>query len=705
MKHFVKVYAAIFLLFAPVYMEGNPSQNSEPKKTKSTKTTKATRTVTADTILPSSGKTLTTFTQSAKTNKNLTVVGNTSCSGTLTAAKATTLKSTLGVKGDLKVNTSKLTVAATTGNTTIAGTLGVKGNLTVNTSKFTTNATTGNTTIAGTLGVAGTSNLAALNTSRVATLNSLGVTNDATIDGTLQVAEAATLSETLDVGEKDINLVLKSTKTTSWPTSLSWAPQSNFVVVWNNNFSDWTIQTFGVGPTGIISDPISSQSVEYGKVVAWAPQNNFIAVLSSENDAIPAKIRIFGVDDSGTLTAVIWTQSLSLNWPTTFCWSPNGNFIAVLDEENSIHIFGVDITGHMSSEISSLVVSTESALVSDMLKWSSSGNFIAVMDDNNIITLGVDETGHFTSAISSQTIEGRIRSLAWSPNSDLIVVTEINNNTIQLFGVDNTGNISSKISSQSTGDVPYLATWSPSGNLVAINISEGSGFDRIDKTQLFRINADLSISALGYSQAFDRNAYDMAWSPNGDFIAVAKGDWNYFYILGGNFNSQYQLSVDSDGVLLNDNTAISGMLDVSGTTTLGDQRVFGQKTISSIGSSATDALSVIFANLAGSTAPLKKGAVVKISCMVAGTISAVDSINYYEANLLVSPGATSGDSCTIAVISQSTTNAVGSLTTVTGGISGTGINSVVTLTSSEEMTDQSVTIFYEVLSDNLTRVS
>lgn len=91
--------------------------------------------------------------------------------------------------------------------------------------------------------------------------------------------------------------------------------------------------------------------------------------------------------------------------------------------------------------------------------------------------------------------------------------------------------------------------------------------------------------------------------------------------------------------------------------------------------------------------------------MVAGTISATDSVNYYEANLLVSPGATSGSSCILNVISQNTNNAVGSPTTITSGISGTGKNVTITLTSSEEMTDQSVTIFYEVLSDNLTSVS
>ena len=128
-------------------------------------------TVKADTISPSTGKTLTTFTQSAKTTKDLTVSGNTTCSGTLTITKATTLNSTLGVKGNLSVNTNK----------------------------FTTNATTGNTTIAGTLGVAGTSNLGALNTSGVARLNSLNVINDETVGGTLDVINNQTVGGTLNV--------------------------------------------------------------------------------------------------------------------------------------------------------------------------------------------------------------------------------------------------------------------------------------------------------------------------------------------------------------------------------------------------------------------------------------------------------------------------------------------------------------------------
>ena len=49
---------------------------------------------------------------------------------TIASGGAVTLSSTLGVTGDFAVNTSKFTVAASTGNTVVAGTLGVTGAIT-----------------------------------------------------------------------------------------------------------------------------------------------------------------------------------------------------------------------------------------------------------------------------------------------------------------------------------------------------------------------------------------------------------------------------------------------------------------------------------------------------------------------------------------------------------------------------------------------
>lgn len=67
------------------------------------------------------------------------------------AVVATTVSST----SDLKVNTDKFVVTASSGNTAVAGTLASTGDLKVNTNKFVVTASSGNTTIAGTLNLTG----------------------------------------------------------------------------------------------------------------------------------------------------------------------------------------------------------------------------------------------------------------------------------------------------------------------------------------------------------------------------------------------------------------------------------------------------------------------------------------------------------------------------------------------------------------------
>ena len=60
---------------------------------------------------------------------------------------ATTLSSTLGVIGDVSVNTNKFNVTASSGNTTIAGTLGVTGNTTIDGVTYLDDDTTANTPV------------------------------------------------------------------------------------------------------------------------------------------------------------------------------------------------------------------------------------------------------------------------------------------------------------------------------------------------------------------------------------------------------------------------------------------------------------------------------------------------------------------------------------------------------------------------------
>ena len=169
---------------------------------------------------------------------------------------------------------------------------------------------------------------------------------------------------------------------------------------------------------------------------------------------------------------------------------------------------------------------------------------------------------------------------------------------------------------------------------------------------------------------------------------------------------QLDMNVNKFVVGANGNTSVGGTLNVTGKTTLGTSRIFGEKTsIASIGTTPTNILTITFANLAGTSTPLLKGANVKVHCFVSGAISSVDSINCFEGNFYLSPGATGGANSTKTLVSESTATTVGTEATITSGISGTGTTATITLTSSQTITSQSVIIYYEVISDNIVSVS
>lgn len=90
---------------------------------------------------------------------------------------------TLGVTGNVAVNTNKFNVTAASGNTTVAGTLGVTGDVAVNTNKFTVTAASGNTAVAGTLGVTGKTTLTGVATTRSIMVNDTAAIYPANNDG------------------------------------------------------------------------------------------------------------------------------------------------------------------------------------------------------------------------------------------------------------------------------------------------------------------------------------------------------------------------------------------------------------------------------------------------------------------------------------------------------------------------------------------
>ena len=156
------------------------------------------------TVAAASGNTVVggtlTVTGATSLSGNLAIPGNLSVTGTSTLTGATSVVSTLAVTGATSLSSVSVGTTLNVTGLSTLASLGVTGAATVGT----TLGVTGATTLA-TVG-ATTANIATLNVSGVSTLASVGVTGAATVGTTLDVTGAATLSNNLTVtGNATVN--------------------------------------------------------------------------------------------------------------------------------------------------------------------------------------------------------------------------------------------------------------------------------------------------------------------------------------------------------------------------------------------------------------------------------------------------------------------------------------------------------------------
>jgi len=175
-------------------------------------------------------------------------------------------------------------------------------------------------------------------------------------------------------------------------------------------------------------------------------------------------------------------------------------------------------------------------------------------------------------------------------------------------------------------------------------------------------------------------------------------------LLGKLSVNQTKMTVDSVG-----NTVVGGTLDVNGSLGSGWHHIFGDKLLTTIGTSATTVLNITFANLAGASSPLFKGARIRLYMIISGSVTLIvlpaNTLIYYLGDLIISPGATSGAACTLTAVSETTTLVTGNLTTLTSSVAGTGVSATLRFASLFAINSSSVALFYDIISDNLASVS
>lgn len=290
----------------------------------------------------------------------LGVSGNTSVGGTLGVTGATTLSDTLSVGGITSLSSTLDVTGATTlgntlgvtGNTSVGGDLGVTGAVLLSSTLGVTGATslgstldvTSDTTVGGTLGVTGNTSLSTVDTSGLATLDSLDVLNDALVQGNLDVDGDFTILGTTTMDSLDVT----NDATVGGMLGVTGTLTAGDLVTANNGL---TVSAGSVSlPAGEINNAeleFSSISLSYGSGVSGDATVSLGGTLSIQNDGT---LSVSGTSDQIDVTAgqnpVVsiaptyagQTSIVTLGTITTGTW--NGTSIADGFVDNNLTIDG-----------------------------------------------------------------------------------------------------------------------------------------------------------------------------------------------------------------------------------------------------------------------------------------------------------------------------------------------------------------------------
>ena len=483
----------------------------------------------------------------------------------LSASGNTSIGGTLGVTGNVAVNTDKFTVDASNGNTLVAGTLDSTGNFAVNTNKFTVASGTGNTVAAGTLTVSGTGSSSIAGSLTVGgntiidnatfTLRDGTPTDKFTIDtsgntavaGTLGVTGATTLSSTLAVtgatgidGDFDINTNKFTVASSSGDTTVA----GTLDVTGASTLSS----TLSIGGATTINN--GDFTIKDGST----PANNKFTVAAASGNTVTA----------GTLSAT-GDFAINTNKFNVTASSGNTSLAGTLDTSGDFKV---------ATDKFTVASGTGNSLAAGTFK--STGDFSVGASGNEKFTIAA-ATGN-TSITGTLAVTGAT-TLTGLINADGGIAVDTNAFTV----ADTTGNVSTagtltvggattlngnaSVSGSNTFTVGTGAT-SLGGNLTVTGTSTFNDNVSIADTKTFTVGTGAS-SLGGNLTVTGTTDVTSSFRVNTDKFTVASGTGNTL-VAGtldatGNFNvntNKFQV-VASSG-----NTTVAGTLGVTGATTL-----------------------------------------------------------------------------------------------------------------------------------------
>ncbi|MBE2182655.1 MAG: WD40 repeat domain-containing protein [Anaerolineae bacterium] len=292
--------------------------------------------------------------------------------------------------------------------------------------------------------------------------------------------------------------------------SVDWAPDGMTLVVGNRD--------------GIVTVDANTYEIEEridigrtsgrGYIVSWSPEGNWVVAID------PTSYVYVVSAEANKFEPVFYAGD---NLTSVLQWGPNSNQFAIFDSEGHLNIIEVP-----SGEV--LEVIDVQSLVPNLrfnhFAWSSNGQYFAIpsetasaiefLDANGALVNSVIESSPYNEhmcPLFDAPVQGVIGAMEWSPSSQQLA---IGSTRLGLCSLNLDGTISSRGLDE---EGATSLAWDPTSSVLAIgNGPTGDCWIRL---------IDFSFSDLPVIDPIgpDRcSVYDIAWSPDGERIAIATSE-------------------------------------------------------------------------------------------------------------------------------------------------------------------------------------
>lgn len=241
------------------------------------------------------------------------------------------------------------------------------------------------------------------------------------------------------------------------------------------------------------------------------------------------------------------------NYVCTSAWSPDGKFIAISSihepDEMFIDIYEVysDITINPVSSFSYYYGNVTYNYI--VLDWSPNGKYLAVggranLDNGYASIFPISYTGHISSSVDTIPYMSSVRALKWSPNGNYLFVggswTE-NNSHAKIYPMYEDGTVGTSVADFGETHIHDVA-WSPDGEFIAVAHTTGGNYTC--GGYIYPISHDGSIGFTTASLLDGREAWHLDWSPSGSLLAAGS-----FGNGVGSFQAVEVYSIETDGAI------------------------------------------------------------------------------------------------------------------------------------------------------------